>query len=149
MWRDFCGALGEPEWADDPRFHTAGARAENRDLLIDMIHAVLGQHPVTYWEERLRARDVPSTPVHNIEQIVAEEQVKAREMVVEVDVPGVGPIRMAGLPLKFTETPGAIELPPPRLGEHTELVLQRLGYSAAEISDFAASGAIGLDAPSD
>ena len=56
---------------------------------------------------------------------------------------------MAGLPLKFTETPGAIELPPPRLGEHTEQVLQRIGYSAAEISDFAASGAIGLDAQSD
>ena len=149
MWRDFCGALGEPEWADDPRFHTSAARAENRDLLIDMIHAVLGQHPVKHWEERLRARHVPSTPVHNIEQIVAEEQVAAREMVVEVEVPGVGPIRMAGLPLKFTETPGAIELPPPRLGEHTAQVLRRLGYSAVEINDMAARGAIGLDTQSE
>jgi crotonobetainyl-CoA:carnitine CoA-transferase CaiB-like acyl-CoA transferase len=145
MWRDFCGALGEPEWADDPRFHTSAARAENRDLLIDMIHAVLGQHPVKHWEERLRARHVPATPVHNIEQIVAEEQVAARDMVVEVEVPGVGPIRMAGLPLKFTETPGAVTLPPPRLGEHTEQVLHRIGYSAADINDLAASGAIGLD----
>jgi len=146
MWRGFCEALEHPEWADDPRFHSAGARAENRDLLIEMIHAVLAQHPVKYWEERLRAREVPSTPVNNVAQIVEEEQVAVREMVVEMDVPGAGPIRMAGLPLKFTETPGAITLPPPRLGEHTELVLRRLGYGAAEIRDLAASGAIGLDA---
>ena len=88
---------------------------------------------------------MPSTPVNNIAQIVAEEQVAAREMVVGLEVPGAGPIRMAGLPLKFTETPGAVTLPPPRLGEHTELVLRRLGYSAAEIDELAASGAIGLD----
>jgi crotonobetainyl-CoA:carnitine CoA-transferase CaiB-like acyl-CoA transferase len=147
MWRDFCDALYHLEWADDPRFHTAGARAENRDLLIGMINAVLHHHPVKYWEERLRARSVPSTPVNNVAQIVEEEQVAARDMVVEMDVPGAGPIRMAGLPLKFTETPGAIALPPPRLGEHTEQVLRRLGYSATDITDLAASGAIGLDTP--
>ncbi len=145
MWRDFCDALEHPEWADDPRFHTAVARAEHRALLIDMIHAVLGEQPVRHWEERLRAREVPSTLVNNIAQIVAEEQVAAREMVVGLEVPGAGPIRMAGLPLKFTETPGAVTLPPPRLGEHTALVLRRLGYSAAEIDKLAASGAIGLD----
>jgi crotonobetainyl-CoA:carnitine CoA-transferase CaiB-like acyl-CoA transferase len=145
MWRDFCAALEHPKWADDPRFHTAIARAGNRDLLIDMIHEVLGEHPVRYWEERLRAREVPSTLVNNIAQIVAEQQVAAREMVVDMHVPGAGPIRMAGLPLKFTETPGALTLPPPRLGEHTEQVLRRIGYSAAEIAGLAASGAIGLD----
>ncbi len=145
MWRDFCAALVHPEWADDPRFHTAGARAENRDLLIDMIHAVLGEQPVRHWEERLRGRHVPATPVNNVAQIAAEAQVAAREMVVELDVPGAGPIRMAGLPLKFTETPGAVTLPPPRLGEHTAQVLRGLGYSAAEIAELAASGAIGLD----
>jgi crotonobetainyl-CoA:carnitine CoA-transferase CaiB-like acyl-CoA transferase len=146
MWRDCCHALDHPEWADDPRFHTAAARAQHRDLLIGMFNEVLGHHPVKYWEERLRARSVPSTPVNNIAQIVEEEQVAAREMVVEMEVPGAGPIRMAGLPLKFTETPGAVTLPPPRLGEHTEQVLRRMGYSAAEITDLAASGAIGLDA---
>lgn len=145
MWRDFCDALERPEWADDPRFNTAGGRAENRDLLIDMIHQVLGRHPVRYWEERLRTRSVPSTPVNTVAQIVEEEQVAARDMVVEMEMPGIGPIRMAGLPLKFTETPGAVALPPPRLGEHTEQVLCRLGYTTAEIAELAARGAIGLD----
>lgn len=147
MWRDFCGALDHPEWANDPRFHTAGARAENRDLLIGMIHETMGRQPVKYWEERLRAVSVPSTPVNNIDQIVTEEQVAARDMIVELDVPGAGPIKMAGLPLKFTETPGAIRLPPPRLGEHSEMVLRRLGYGVDTIRDLAERGVIGLDAP--
>jgi crotonobetainyl-CoA:carnitine CoA-transferase CaiB-like acyl-CoA transferase len=146
MWHDFCGVLGHPEWDEDPRYHTAGARAENRDELVGMIQEVMGKQPVKYWEERLRAVSVPSTPVNNIDQIVAEEQVAARDMVVEIDVPGAGPIRMAGLPLKFTETPGDIRLPPPRLGEHTDAVLRRLGYSAETIHDFAERGVIGLDA---
>lgn len=145
MWRDFCDALDRPAWAADPRFHTADARAENRDLLIDMIHEVMGQQPVAHWEERLRAPEVPSTRVNSIDQIIVEEQVAARDMVVAMDVPGAGPIRMAGLPLKFTETPGAVRLPPPRLGQHTEDVLRRLGYGAAQIQDLAARGIIGLD----
>ncbi len=146
MWRDFCSVLDHSEWDEDPRFNTADARAENRDLLVGMIHEVMGKHPVKYWEERLRSVSVPSTPVNNIDQIVAEEQVAARDMVVEINVPGAGPIRMAGLPLKFTETPGEIRMPPPRLGEHTEAVLHRLGYSSETIGDFAERGVIGLDA---
>ena len=60
-------------------------------------------------------------------------------------LPGAGPIQMAGLPLKFTETPGEIRSPPPRLGEHTDAVLHRLGYGAEKIQDFAERGVIGLD----
>jgi crotonobetainyl-CoA:carnitine CoA-transferase CaiB-like acyl-CoA transferase len=147
MWRDFCQALQRPEWIDDPRFHDADARAENRDLLIGMIHAVMGRYSVKYWEERLRALGVPSSPVHGIDQIVAEEQVAAREMIVEIEVPGAGPIRMAGLPLKFTETPGAVQRAPPRLGEHTEMILRRLGYTAEAIRALAECEVIGLDQP--
>jgi crotonobetainyl-CoA:carnitine CoA-transferase CaiB-like acyl-CoA transferase len=145
MWHDFCVALDHPEWDEDPRFHTAGARQENRDLLIAMIEDVMGKQPVKHWEEKLRALSVPSTPVNNVDQIVAEEQVAARDMIVDMDVPGAGPIRMAGLPLKFTETPGDLRLHPPRLGEHTEAVLRGLGYDAAAITDMAARGVIGLD----
>ena len=62
MWRDCCAALDHPEWADDPRFRTADLRGQHRDLLLAMFTKVVAQHPVKYWEERLRARQVPATP---------------------------------------------------------------------------------------
>jgi crotonobetainyl-CoA:carnitine CoA-transferase CaiB-like acyl-CoA transferase len=66
---------------------------------------------------------------------------------VEIDVPRTGPIKMAGLPVKFTDTPGQIRRPPPRLGEHSADVLRRVGYSDAEIRAMDESGAVGLDRP--
>ncbi len=65
-------------------------------------------------------------------------------MIVAMDVAGIGPVRMAGLPVKLSETPGRLDRPPPYLGEHTASVLARLGYGADEVRRLAASGAVGL-----
>ena len=145
MYRDLCGALGRPEWADDPRFCDARQRADHRDLLIGMIGEVMAKDPVAHWQSRLKAAGVPCSPINRIDRAVAEEQVRARDMIVQLELPGLGPIRMAGLPLKFSETPGRIELHPPRLGQHTAEVMRRLGYTDAAIEDLAARGVVGLD----
>ncbi len=145
MWRDLCGALERPEWADDPRFSDARRRAENRALLIGLIGEVMASHPVAHWEARLKAAGVPCSPINPIDRVVAEEQVRARDMVVQIELPGLGPIRMAGLPLKFSETPGRVERHPPRLGQHTAEVMRRLGYADEAIGDLAARGVVGLD----
>lgn len=147
MFRDFCQAVEQPDWATDPRFLNANARSQNHAVLIDLISGVLAQHPVAHWEKRLAAAGVPCSPVNTIDRAVAEAQVAAREMVVEIDVPRTGPIKMAGLPVKFTDTPGQIRRPPPRLGEHSADVLRRVGYSDAEIRAMDESGAVGLDRP--
>ena len=147
MFRDFCQAVGCPDWAADPRFVNPNARSQHRLALIDLINAVLAQHPVAHWEKRLAAAGVPCSPVNTIDRAVTEAQVAAREMVVEIDVPRMGPVKMAGLPVKFTETPGQIRRPPPRLGEHSADVLRRVGYSDAEIRAMGESGAVGLDRP--
>jgi len=145
MWRDLCDVLERPGWADDPRFCDAVRRAENRDLLVGMIGELMAPHPVAYWQARLKAAGVPCSPINRIDRAVAEAQVRARDMVVQLELPGLGTRRMAGLPLKFSETPGRIARHPPRLGQHTAEVLTRLGYTGEAIEELAARGAVGLD----
>lgn len=146
MWTGFCAAIDKPEWAGDPRFANADNRADNRIVLIDMINDALGARPAREWLGRLEAAGVPCTLVNRIDQVVAEQQVAARDMIVEMTVPGLGPIRVAGLPVKFSDTPGRLTRHPPHLGEHTGEVLAQLGYDRARIEAFAARGAAGLGA---
>lgn len=147
MWQSFCRAIGQPEWADDPRFANANGRAENRDQLIGLINAALSADTVKAWVGKLEAAGVPCTPVNRIDQVVEEAQVIDREMIVRMDVPGLGPIRVAGLPIKFSGTPGRIERHPPHLGEHTLEILHELGLDREKIDALAAKGAVGVKRP--
>lgn len=144
MWNDFCTAVERREWVTDPRFVKADNRSENRSLLIALINDTLSVQPAKVWAERLDRVGVPCTLVNRIDQVVEDEQVLARDMVVEIDVPTLGRIKVAGLPLKFSETPGRIDRHPPRLGEHTAEVLREIGYDSASVRALAADGAIGL-----
>jgi crotonobetainyl-CoA:carnitine CoA-transferase CaiB-like acyl-CoA transferase len=144
MWRGVCEAIERPEWAEDPRFRDAASRIGNREMLIESLNAVLGSKPADYWRARLTKAGVPCTPVNGIDQIVHDEQVAACDMIVELDVPTLGRIRMAGLPIKLEETPGQISAPPPLLGEHSTAVLRRLGYDERDISRLAARGVVGV-----
>lgn len=145
MWVGLARALNRTEWIDDPRFCDARVRVDNRHLLIELIADIIKEHPAATWQERLKAQGVPCSPVNKIDRVVQQEQVLERDMVAELDVAGLGQIRMAGLPIKLSETDGAIRRAPPRLGQHTREVLLELGYEAERIDTLAERHVIGLD----
>jgi crotonobetainyl-CoA:carnitine CoA-transferase CaiB-like acyl-CoA transferase len=144
MWRGFCDAVDRPGWADDPRFRTADDRAAHRDALLALIDAVILTRPAPDWVARLDAAGVPCTRVNRIDQAMAEPQVAARDMIVEMEVPELGRIQVAGLPIKLSDTPGRLVRPPPHLGEHTAEVLRALGYDEAAVAQLMQRGAVGL-----
>lgn len=145
MWKGLCAALEKPEWLEDPRFINPQMRSDNRVLMIQLISAIIITQPLSYWEKRLIENEVPCSPVNTIDKVVQQPQVHVRNMVHEMSLDGLGMMSMAGLPIKFSDSPGAIRLPPPRLGQHSADILGELGYSAEKIAALAESGAIGLD----
>jgi crotonobetainyl-CoA:carnitine CoA-transferase CaiB-like acyl-CoA transferase len=138
-----CLLLGHAEWAGDPRFQTNAARVQHRDLLIPQIEAELAGESVRIWLARLDAAGIPAGPVNDIPTALADPQVLARSMVRQVAHPTEGEIALVGPVPKLSKTPAEIHRPPPRLGEHTRIVLQELlGYTDRSIDALAETGVI-------
>jgi crotonobetainyl-CoA:carnitine CoA-transferase CaiB-like acyl-CoA transferase len=126
LWKDFCPAIGRPELTDDPRYRTNGDRVRNRDTLISALQETLLTRPYEEWEPILLAKGIPFGAINRIPEVVEHPQVKARGALVEMDHPRAGKVRMVGVPVRLSETPGAVRTPSPLLGEHTEEVLRGL-----------------------
>ncbi len=131
-----CRAIGREDLIGDERFQ--GDRLiENRDEVILILEEVFLTMGTDEWVERLTREDVPCGPVNNFEEAFADEQVLARDMVVEIEHPTLGRIRQTGNPIKMSMTPPEERrrfVAPPALGEHTDEVLSGLlGYSADRI----------------
>ena len=121
-----CEVIGNSELAGDPRFMTNAGRVENRDELIAILQPIFRQQESTAWLFKLESAGIPCGPIHTLEEVFAEPQVEARGMLIHMEHPGIGQLRLAGSALKFSDTPVDYRLPPPKLGEHTEKVLQEL-----------------------
>jgi crotonobetainyl-CoA:carnitine CoA-transferase CaiB-like acyl-CoA transferase len=134
MWKKLARALGRETWLADARFSSPMARIQNRRELSEAIDAVLAEHDVSHWVTVLNDAGVPTGPVLDVEQVFADPQVLARNMLFEFPHPEVGTFRTTGLPAKLSRTPGAITRRPPLLGEHTDEVLSECGVDAAEIA---------------
>lgn len=137
-----CTALGALDLVSDPRFKDAEARAKNRALFIQ----TLSEFTSRYSKAELRTRLgglVPFGPVYTVDEIVADQHFDVRDMLPQIDVPGVpAPLRIAGQPLKFSETPSGVRSRGPRLGEHTETVLREFRVADEDIERWRAAGAI-------
>jgi crotonobetainyl-CoA:carnitine CoA-transferase CaiB-like acyl-CoA transferase len=141
-WERIVKVIGCPELVDDARFKTNGGRMRNIAELAALIGERLRARPSADWIRELEAAGVPVGPVNKISDMLADPQVAAREMVIEVDHPRAGRTKALGMPVKFSDTPGDLTRPAPLLGQHSREILDHLGYSAAEIEALARDGAV-------
>jgi crotonobetainyl-CoA:carnitine CoA-transferase CaiB-like acyl-CoA transferase len=141
-WERIVKVIGRPELAADPRFIDNGARMKNLAALTTLIAERLETRPSREWIAQFEAAGVPVGPVNKIGDMLADPQVAARAMVMEVDHPTAGRVKTLGTPIKFSGTPGSVTRAAPLLGEHTREVLESLGYSAAEVDKLEQEGAV-------
>jgi crotonobetainyl-CoA:carnitine CoA-transferase CaiB-like acyl-CoA transferase len=142
LWRRFTAATGLDELTDDPRYATNPARVSHRDTLVPAITKALAARGCVEWADLLNAAGVPAGPVNTVPAALEQPQVAAREMVVEVEHPVAGTLKMLGSPLKLSGQPVSFRHPPPTLGQHTDQVLAEAGYTAAEIAGLRDAGIV-------
>lgn len=133
LWKSFTEALGVPELSDDARFVTNALRNQNRTELNQILGKLFSQKTASEWTELMVVKGIPSGPINTMDKVFSDPQVLARDMLIQVKHPVAGEIKMAGLPIKFSQTPAKIKSHPPLLGEHTEEILEKLGYSLEDI----------------
>jgi crotonobetainyl-CoA:carnitine CoA-transferase CaiB-like acyl-CoA transferase len=138
-----CAVIERPDLADDPRFRDVAGRMEAPDELEAAVSGWVAGRTVGEATEALAAAGIPVGPVAGIADAVASAQIAAREMLVEVDHPTLGPVTLTGVPVKLSATPGAVRKAPPLVGEDNDRVYgDLLGLDPAEIAGLRASGAI-------
>jgi len=126
LWKKFCKVAGLENIMDDPRYATNPKRVENRNEVVEIVQEALLQKTSGEWLKMLEDEGIPTGPIYKLDEVFSDPQVLHREMVVEVDHPKAGKIKVTGIPVKLSDTPGEIKYPPPLLGEHNEEVLQDL-----------------------
>ena len=141
-WERLCRAVGRAELLSDPRFAANADRMANHAALERTLSETFKTRTTAHWIGVLDRAGVPCGPINDMSQVYDDPQVIARDMVVEIDHPTAGAIRNVGIPVKFSETPGTVRRPPPRLGEHTHEVLVEFGYTADEIAALERGGIV-------
>ena len=142
FWQAFCSALGLDDLGRDERYKTAEGRLLHRDELVTEVAAELRNLLSSEILAKLEAADVPCAPVKEVSEVIDDPQVLARGMLLDMQYPGTGNMKLAGLPFKASgmETPQPVRAP--LLGEHTEEILAELGYSKTAIDSLEHKGVI-------
>ncbi|HEY0876488.1 MAG TPA: CaiB/BaiF CoA-transferase family protein, partial [Vicinamibacterales bacterium] len=143
QWRRFCAVAGLVELASDERFATNRARVSNYETLRPLLAERLRRRTRTGWVGQLRPAGVPCGAVRDVAEALEDPHLEARGMIQQLEHAVVGSMRVTGVPVKLSDTPGAVRTPPPTLGQHTrEILMKDLGLSEAEVERLHAEGTV-------
>lgn len=132
LWKNFCKAIDKEEFFEHELFKTNALRVKNRELLNAELNKIFETKSVQACIELFDSFEIPVGPINNLDQVFSNEQVIARNMVVEKE-DQYGVVKMTNTPIKFSETQPDIRLNPPIFGEHTkDIVLNLLKYNEEE-----------------
>jgi len=138
-----AAVVDHPEWAEDPRFQRNAGRVENRTLVDGLVNEALMTDTRAHWTAALHAAGIPVGPINSVEEALSSPQTVGRGMIVDVEHPVTGALRLLGSPLRWGEGPAPVRFPPPLLGEHTDEVLSELsGVDDARLASLRELGVI-------
>jgi crotonobetainyl-CoA:carnitine CoA-transferase CaiB-like acyl-CoA transferase len=123
FFEGLCNLAGMPSLLIDDRFTSNALRVKNNDALVALLQAKIAEKPSAFWLTELEKLGIPAGPVQYYDEVFTDPQILARDMVVETRHPVTGPFKTMGVPVKLSATPGAVRAPAPRLGEHTDAIL--------------------------
>lgn len=142
LFRHVCDAIGSPEWKTDERFLTNALRVKNRKVLESLMTKVTKLKTTEEWLQIFEGRPFPYAAVNDIKTTLNHPHTLARNMVVSVDHPSCGPIKLVNSPVKFSETQPEVRTAPPTLGQHSREIMTELGYSNSEVKELEVDGVI-------
>jgi crotonobetainyl-CoA:carnitine CoA-transferase CaiB-like acyl-CoA transferase len=126
LWKSFCAAIERPDLIDHPDYNANPLRVKNRDALEPIIEGIFRAQAAEHWVQVLSRHGIPATVVRNLQEVIEDEQTAARDMMPLVQHPVAGTMRVLGVPVKLSETPGRIRCAAPLLGADTEAVLAEM-----------------------
>ena len=142
LYTRLCGAIGRPDLLTDPRFATAKARSDNRDLMMNVLMPETRKKTSAEWIRLLNDAGVPCGPIYRVDEAFADPQVKHLEMAQTVKSPALGELTILGHPVSHGERRNPIRTSAPELGQDNDDILSSLGYTKSQMADLAQRGVI-------
>ncbi|SAK93233.1 L-carnitine dehydratase/bile acid-inducible protein F [Caballeronia fortuita] len=142
IYRRLMNVIGRPDLADDPALARNDGRVRHSAMLDEAITAWTSHHSMDDVLATLEREDVPSGRIYSVADIVNDAHYQARDMLLQANLPGGASVKMPGIVPKLSDTPGQVHWQGPALGEHTQAVLESLGFAADDVKRLRAEGAV-------